>query len=155
MKCCCYKLYNNKKKICIICKKKLPNSTKKNLLEKLPPDIIEYIIKLYIKSKNMFFYSNLSLVSKTFNYNFNILYKSFKFFSYNNFNNFNKTIYFVKSKKFNIKFAKLYFYLGRNKFNLLFGEENMELSTHKSSMIKYDNKFYNISNLSNFDFIII
>lgn len=152
MKCCCYKLYHNRKKICIICKKKLTNSTKKNLLEKLPPDIIEYIIQIYLTSKNMFFYSNLSLISKSFNYNFNILYKSFQYISYNNFNNLNKTIYFVRSIKFNIKFAKLYFSVGRSKFNLLFGEENMELSTHKYYAI---DKFYDISILLNFDFIII
>lgn len=152
MKCCCYKLYHNRKKICIICKKKLTNSTKNNLLEKLPPDIIQYIILLYLKSKNMFFYSNLSLISKSFNYNFNILYKSFQYISYNNFKNLNKTIYYVRSKKFNIKFAKLYFSVGRYKFNLLFGEENMELSTHKYYSI---DKFYDISILLNFDFIII
>ena len=135
MKVCCYNLYNNRKKFCIKCKKKLTNSTNKNLIEKLPNDIIQYILKLYLKSKNMFFYSNLSLVSKSFNYNFNILYKSFQYIQYNNINNLlKKNIYFVTSKKFNIKFAKLYFCLGRKKFNLLFGEENMELSKHKSHL---------------------
>ena len=33
------------------------------------------MLKLYLKSKNMFCYSNLMLVSKAFNNNFNILYK--------------------------------------------------------------------------------
>lgn len=164
MKSCCYKLYNNKKKICQVCKKILTNFTKKNLLEKIPSDIREYIIRLYLKSKNMFYYSNLSLVSKSFNYSFNKLYKSFQYISYNNFdnlyNNLIKSIYFVKSKKFNIKFAKLYFYQGRAKFNLLLGEENIQLSIHKYHSIdnKYhsiNNKFYNISNLLNFDFIVI
>ena len=87
----------------------------------------------------MFFYSNLSLVSKSFNYNFNILYKYFQYIPYNNIKNLKKNVYFVKSLKFNIKFAKLYFCLGRNKFNLLFGEENMELSKHKSHL--YNDSF--------------
>lgn len=139
MKVCCYNLYNNRKKYCIKCKKKLTNSTNKNLIEKLPNDIIQYILKLYLKSKNMFFYSNLSLVSKSFNYNFNILYKYFQYIPYNNIKNLKKNVYFVRSEKFNIKFAKLYFCLGRNKFNLLFGEENMELSKHKSHL--YNDSF--------------
>jgi len=152
MKVCCYNLYNNRKKFCIKCKKKLINSTNKNLIENLPNDIIQYILKLYLKSKNMFFYSNLSLVSKSFNYNFNILYKYFQYIPYNINNLLKKNIYFVTSKKFSIKFAKLYFCLGRDKFNLLFGEENMELSKHKSYF--YNDSFY-ISKLLDFYIVFI
>ena len=153
MKVCCYNLYNNRKKFCIKCKKKLTNSTNKNLIEKLPNDIIQYILKLYLKSKNMFFYSNLSLVSKSFSYNFNILYKYFQYFSFNNLNNLKKNIYFVTSNKFKIKFAKLYFCSGRNRFNLLFGEENMELSKHKSYSL--ENTSYKMYNLLYFNIIFI
>jgi len=153
MKVCCYNLYNNRKKICIKCKKKLTNSTNKNFIEKLPNDIIQYILKLYLKSKNMFFYSNLSLVSKSFNYNFNILYKYFQYVSFNNLNNLKKNIYFVTSNKFKIKFAKLYFCSGRNRFNLLFGEENMELSKHKSYSL--ENTSYKMYNLLYFNIIFI
>ena len=98
MKVCCYNLYSNTKKICRKCKRKLINSTNKNLIEKLHNDIIQYIVKLYLKSKNMFFYSNLSLVSKSFNYNFNILYKSFQYIQYNNINNLKK-IYILLDHK--------------------------------------------------------
>ena len=152
MKVCCYNLYNNKKKFCIKCKKKLIKSTNKNLIEKFPNDIIQYILKLYLISKNMFFYSNLSLVSKSFNYNFNILYKYFQYIPFNNIKNLKKNVYFVRSEKFNIKFAKLYFCLGRKKFNLLFGEENMELSKHKSYL--YNDSFY-IHKLLDFHIVFI
>ena len=154
MKLCCYTPYDNRKKKCVKCKKKLIKSSKKNLIETLPKDILEYIIQLYLKSKNMFFYSNLSLVSKYFSYNFNILYKSFKYVQYKNFTNLKKTIYYVTSKKYNIKFAKLYFSNSQRNFNLLFGEENMELSKHKIKLYNLS-KFNEVSNLSHFDFIII
>ena len=154
MKFCCYTSYDNRKKKCVKCNKKLIKSSKKNLIETLPQDILEYIIQLYLKSKNMFFYSNVSLVSKYFSYSFNILYKSFKYVQYKNFTNLKKTIYYVTSKKYNIKFAKLYFSYNQRKFNLLFGEENMELSRHKIRLYNLS-KFNEVSNLSHFDFIII
>ena len=132
MKFCCYTPYNNKKKKCSKCNKKLIKSTNKYLFGKLPYDIIQYILHLYYNSKNMYYYSNLSLVSKTFNYNFNILFKSSQYIPYNNIDKFNKSIYYVSSKYFNIKFAKLYFHKTQGKFNLLFGEENTLLSSHKN-----------------------
>ena len=154
MKLCCYTSYDNRKKKCIKCRKKLIKSTNKYLLGNLPNEIIQYIFKLYLKSKNMYYYSNVSLVSKYFNYNFNILYKSFKCISHKKMENLNKSIYYVKSKYYNIKFAKLYFHKTQYKFNLLFGEENMELATHKVNNVVCDrlNEMYN---LPHFDFIII
>ena len=154
MKFCCYTSYNNRKQKCTKCKKKLIKGSKKNLIEKLPTDILEYIIQLYLKSKNMFFYSNLSLVCKYFSYNFNILYKSFKYVQYKNLIDLKKSIYFVTSKKYNIKFAKLYFCNSKRKFNLLFGEENMELTKHKINFYNLS-KFYETYNLVYFDFIFI
>ena len=154
MKFCCYTPYNNNKRKCTKCKKKLIKNSKKNIFEKLPHDIIQHILKFYLKSKNMFVYSNLSLVSKTFNYNFNILYKSLQYIPYNNIDKFNKSIYYVSSKYFNIKFAKLYFHKTQGKFNLLFGEENTLLSSHKNyeTMCFTKNELHN---LIYFRFIII
>ena len=157
MKCCCYTLYNNRKKICSKCKKKLIKSTNKYLLYKLPHELIQNIFRLYYKSKYMYYYSNLSLVSKYFNYNFNILYKSFKSILYQfpltYFDNLKASIFYVKSVHFNIKFAKLYFHKSKKKFKLLFGEENMLLATHKySNDICY--KYIDIYYLQYFEFII-
>ena len=154
MKFCCYTKYNNRKRKCIKCKKPLSKCTNKNLLEKLPNDILQYILKLYLKSKNMFCYSNLMLVSKTFNNNFNILYKTFKYISYKNLYNLNKSVYYVKSTHFNIKFAKLYFHKTQYKFNLLLGEENMVLATHKNHN-RVCNRLNEMYNLPYFTFIFI
>ena len=152
MKFCCYTPYSNKKRICTICKKKLIKNTKKDLFSILPQDIIHYIFLFYLKTKYMYYYSNLSLVSNVFHYNFDILYKSLPCIPYNEMKKFKKTIYYVTSKTYNIKCAKLYFSDGRTTFNLLFGEENMLLSTHKFNNI---NNKLDIYYLSYFDFIII
>jgi len=154
MKYCCYTEYSNNKRKCTKCKKKLNKNSKKNILENIPEDIIQNILKFYLKSKYMYYYSNLSLVSKTFYDNFNILYKSLPSIPYKEMGNFNKPIYYVRSKKLNIKFAKLYFSRGAKKFNLLFGEENMLLSMHKLNGT--DNNFKDdIYYLHYFDFITI
>ena len=154
MKFCCFIQYNNYKKICIKCKKKLNNSNNKCLFYKISYELIQYIFLLYYKSKNMYYYSNISLVSKYFNYNFNILYKSFKFFKPFLYENFTNSIYYVKSTYYNIKFAKLYFHKTYNKFNLLIGEENMSLAEHKNISNLY-HKLINQYYLIYFDFISI
>ena len=154
MKFCCYTPYNNNKRKCTKCKKKLIKNSKKYLFGNLPHDIIQYILHLYYNSKYMYYYSNLSLVSKTFHNNFNILYKSLPCISYKKMKDFDKPIYYVTSKHFNIKFAKLYFHKTQGKFNLLFGEENTLLSSHKNyeTMCFTKNELHN---LIYFRFIII
>ena len=155
MKFCCYTPYNNNKRKCTKCKKKLIKNSKKNIFEKLPQDIIQYIFQFYLKSKYMYYYSNLSLVSKTFHNNFNILYKSLPCISYKKMKDCDKPIYYVRTKHFNIKFAKLYFNRSAYKFNLLFGEETILLSMHKindTDVIFNKNEIYY---LPYFDFIIV
>jgi len=155
MKFCCYTPYNNNKRKCTKCKKKLIKSSTKYLFGNLPQDIIQYIFQFYLKSKYMYYYSNLSLVSKIFHKNFNILYKSLPCIPYKKMKNFNKPIYYVTSKHFNIKLAKLYFNKSSYKFNLLFGEENMLLSMHKINDTKTNFNKNEIYYLPYFNFIII
>ena len=132
MKFCCYTPYSNRKKICNKCNKLLPNIIKynSNILIKLNNDMIKNIIYFYLKSKYMFYYTNLMLVSKKFYYNFNEILKcNYNFIKYDN---SSKSIYFIKSNKFKIKFAKIYISKERHKYNILFGNEKIDLATHKS-----------------------
>lgn len=156
MKFCCYTSYSNRKKKCIKCNSKLKNiSSKKNIICLLSDDIIQKIIHKYLKSKFMFYYCNLSLVSKTFNSNFNILYKSFTSINYSKLNKPYKSIYYITSEKFKIKFAKLYFRMTKL-YSLLFGEENIDLGTHKNYTLSNKNfEKYNIENLKFFNIFII
>ena len=106
-------------------------------IQLLSNDIIENIINLYIKSNYMFYYCNLSLVSKKFNYNFNNFYISAKFISFDLLNKKYNSIYYITSYKHNIKFAKMYINYINNTFYLLIGTEGTLFATQKT--INYNN----------------
>jgi len=140
---------------------------KYNYFDLLPDDILANIFYLYLKSKNVFYYINPAYISKKSYSIFNLLYKQFYFTQFRDTDELSmyyflinikyntKNIYFVKSEKHNIKFAKLYFINQKSKFILLNGSENMTLTHHKFlySPIFYNNPFYDIKNLINFKFL--
>jgi len=121
----------------------------------LPDDIIQKIILKYIKSYNVFYYCNISIISHYFYKNFNIFYSTLKFTNFKN--NYNKSIYFVKSDKYKIKFAKLYFHKKDNGFNLLYGEENLRLIEYKSFNLAmpYEKDNKHLSNINDYQYAII
>lgn len=149
MKFCCYTIYNNNNKKCNKCRKKLKKIYKYNIINKLPSDILQLIISFYIKSKYMFYYINLQFVSKSWHLNFNTFLYTQKFLSYNNILK-NKNKYFITSIYYNIKFAKLYISKDINKYNILFGNENIDLASHK---IKLDTKYISIQNFKYLKFL--
>ena len=151
MKFCCYTLYSNRKKKCNKCNKLLPNIIKynSNILNKLNNDMIQNIIYFYFKSKFMFYYADLMLVSKKFYYNFNEILNCNH--NFKNYDNSFKSIYFIKSNKFKIKFAKIYISNDKYRYNILFGNENLDLATHKSIL---DSKNIDITDFKYLQFLI-
>ena len=143
---------------------------------KLPNDILLTICKRYLKNFNLY-YCYLGLVSKKMYNLFNILYNTSKFLKfklpYNYINKFrnledkdilinNKfvskldkyklnSVYYVRSKKYNINFAKIYFKkTGLYNFGLIYGDEGLLFSVIKSM-----NEGRNIELLRDFEYIII
>lgn len=151
MKFCCYTRYNNNKKKCDKCKKKLIKIYKYNIINKLPNEILQRIIYFYIKSKYMFYYVNLQFVSKFWNLNFNTFLYTQKFLNYKNILiRKKKNKYFVTSTYYNIKFAKLYISKDKSKYNILFGNENIDLASHK---INLNTKYISILNFKYLKFL--
>lgn len=142
----------------------------------LPNDILLIIYKRYMKKLNLY-YCNLGLVSKKM---YNILgilcdnskYKKF-ILPYNDLDNYRKleiktmrdsfnliyklneyklnSIYYVRSKKYNIKFVKLYFIkMNLYNFGLIYGDEGLLFS-----FIKYINESKQLELLKDFEYIII
>lgn len=143
---------------------------------KLPNDILLIIYKRYLKNFNLY-YCYLGLVSKKMYNLLNILSNNSKFLKfklpYNYINKFRKledkditinnkfvnkldkyklnSIYYVRSKKYSIKFAKIYFAKANlYNFGLIYGHEGLLFPIMKSM-----NKGKNIELLKDFEYIVI
>lgn len=145
---------------------------------KLSNDVLFIIYKKYIKNFNLY-YCNLGLVSKKMYNLLVMLFKNIKFMKfrlpYNYINKFRKlkdknypyimnnkfvskldeyklnSIYYVRSKKYNINLAKIYFSKTKlYNFGLIYGDEGLLFS-----IIKNMNKGKNIELLRDFEYIII
>lgn len=143
---------------------------------KLSNDVLFIIYKRYLKNLNLY-YCYLGLVSKKMYNLLNILYKNSKFIKfrlpYDYINKFRKleekdisinnkfvsrldkyklnSVYYVRSKKYNIKLAKIYFKkTSLYNFGLIYGHEGLLFPVIKSM-----NKGKNIELLKDFEYINI